>query len=248
MEPILSIITINRNNATGLRKTIESVVTQHTDDFEYIIIDGASADESVDIIREYKAHPVYGKKISYWISEPDTGIYNAMNKGLRRARGSLTALMNSGDWYVPDALNGICDLHKSAPNSILYGALKTYKNGIFQVVWGWNADTLPQQMVPHLATFVPKAIYETYGYFDETYRIAGDYEAFLRFYTKGVTFQFIDRIVCNFNLEGVSENMTFATRGEAERVQKKYGVYTPPTYKRRIIMLIKKMMRIIKRC
>ena len=229
MEPILSIITINRNNAKGLRKTIESVVTQHTDDFEYIIIDGASADESVDIIREYKAHPVYGKKISYWISEPDTGIYNAMNKGLRRA------------------LKGICDLHKSAPNSILYGALKTYRNGIFQSVWGWNADTLPQQMVPHLATFVPKAVYETYGYFDETYRIAGDYEAFLRFYKQGVDFQFLDRIVCNFNLEGISENMTFATQSEAERVQKKYGVYIPPPYKRRIVMLIKKMMKMMKR-
>lgn len=75
MQP-LSIITINRNNATGLRETIESVVSQTFLDFEFIVIDGASEDNSGEIIREYS------KRIVYWISEPDAGIYNAMNKGI----------------------------------------------------------------------------------------------------------------------------------------------------------------------
>ena len=92
----LTIITINRNNAAGLRKTIESVVNQTHANFEYIVIDGASTDESVNIIEEY-AH-----KIDYWISETDKGIYNAMNKGIRMAKGEYIHFLNSGDWLVDE--------------------------------------------------------------------------------------------------------------------------------------------------
>ena len=241
ISPFLSIITINCNNADGLRKTIESVVTQNCDNFEYIIIDGASTDGSVDIIKEYAGHPIYGKKISYWISEPDTGIYNAMNKGLRKARGSLTALMNSGDWYLPDALNGITDLHKHSPNSILCGALKAYENGKFQSIWGKSTDFLPKEMIPHLSTFVPKNIYEEYGYYDESYKIAGDYDAFLRFYTQNVDFQFIDKIICVFNLDGISQTDSL-THYETVQIQKKYGFYVYPTFKQNTVNLIKRML------
>lgn len=239
--PLLSIITINRNNADGLRKTIESVVTQNCDNFEYIIIDGASVDSSVDIIKEFAEHPIYGKKISYWISEPDTGIYNAMNKGLRKARGSITAFMNSGDWYLPNVLSGIYDLHKNNPYSILYGALKAYENGIFKSVWGWNADILPKQMIAHLATFVPKKIYEKYGFFDEAYKIAGDYEAFLRFYMKDVKFLFIDKIICAFNLDGISQTDP-RTEIETVEIKKKYNCYIHPTFKQKTVNTIKKIL------
>ena len=87
----LSIITINRNNAAGLRRTIESVVSQTYTEFEYIIIDGASTDESVDVIKEY------ADKITFWVSEPDNGIYNAMNKGILKAKGEYLLFLNSGD-------------------------------------------------------------------------------------------------------------------------------------------------------
>ena len=101
--PLLSIITINRNNASGLRKTIESVVTQDCTDFEYLIIDGASTDDSPAVIQEFVTGK-HGNKISHWISEPDTGIYNAMNKGGRQARGTYVYMLNSGDWLEPNAL------------------------------------------------------------------------------------------------------------------------------------------------
>jgi glycosyltransferase involved in cell wall biosynthesis len=87
----LSVITINYNNAIGLRKTIESVVNQTFRDYEYIIIDGGSTDGSVDVIKEY------ADKIDYWVSEPDKGIYNAMNKGVAAAHGEYTNFLNSGD-------------------------------------------------------------------------------------------------------------------------------------------------------
>ena len=90
----LSVVTINRNNASGLRKTIESVVNQTFHDFEYIVIDGASDDGSVDVIKEF------ADKITYWVSEPDGGIYSAMNKGVRKAQGEYVQFLNSGDFLV----------------------------------------------------------------------------------------------------------------------------------------------------
>ncbi len=93
----LSIITINRNNAEGLKKTLESVASQTCRDFEHIIIDGASTDCSVDVIKDYVASPA-GKNVSYWVSEPDSGVYSAMNKGIKKASGDYCQILNSGDW------------------------------------------------------------------------------------------------------------------------------------------------------
>ena len=90
----ISIITINYNNCEGLRRTIESVVNQTCRDFEYIIIDGGSTDGSVDVIKRY------ADNIDYWVSEPDKGIYNAMNKGIRMATGDYVQILNSGDMFV----------------------------------------------------------------------------------------------------------------------------------------------------
>ncbi|MDR2910496.1 MAG: glycosyltransferase [Bacteroidales bacterium] len=90
----LSIITINLNNVAGLQKTIESVVKQTFTDYEYIVIDGGSTDGSADIIKQH------ANKITYWVSEPDKGIYNAMNKGIRVAKGEYCLFLNSGDWLI----------------------------------------------------------------------------------------------------------------------------------------------------
>ncbi|MFT4805390.1 MAG: glycosyltransferase involved in cell wall biosynthesis, partial [Psychroserpens sp.] len=94
----LSIITINFNNAVGLKKTIESVVNQTSNDFEYIVIDGGSNDGSVDVIKEYEA------KVSYWVSEVDKGIYHAMNKGILLAKGDYLEFLNSGDILVNETV------------------------------------------------------------------------------------------------------------------------------------------------
>lgn len=240
-KPILSIITINRNNADGLRKTMQSVLTQASakdGEIEYIIIDGESTDNSVGVIKEFLENPEYAKTITYWVSEKDTGIYNAMNKGLKKANGTLTALMNSGDYYLPNALDGIIEMHKVNPESVLYGALKAMKGDKFESIWGNNANILVRQMIPHLSTFVPKCLYEKYGLFDESYKIAGDYDLFLRFYTSKVDFLWIDKIICCFNLEGISQNNE-NVKTETENVKKKYGFYIPPTPKQRIKKIIK---------
>ena len=110
---ILSIITINLNNREGLRKTIESVVNQTFQDFEFIVIDGASTDGSVEVIQDYP-------RINYWISEPDTGIYNAMNKGIAKATGEYCLFLNSGDTlFQINTLTGI--LQSNPKGDIIFG-------------------------------------------------------------------------------------------------------------------------------
>ena len=101
-----SIITINYNNVEGLRNTIKSVVNQTYTDYEFIIIDGGSTDGSVEVIKEY------ANIITYWVSEPDKGIYNAMNKGIEVANGEYLNFMNSGDcFYNNDVLQKVADYH-----------------------------------------------------------------------------------------------------------------------------------------
>ncbi len=223
-KPTITLITINYNNAGGLKRTIESVKSLKCRDFEYIVIDGASEDGSLDVLNENSNF------ITKIITEKDSGIYDAINKGIKLAEGSLIGLVHSGDTILPDALTGLKELHEAHPDSILYGALKTSRNGVFDSIWGWNADLLPRQMIPHLAAFVPKQVYDEYGYYDLDYKIAADYECFLRFYKKGVNFVFIDKIICDFDLNGISQRTSGAeTEKEVIAIKLKYGVYKEPT-------------------
>lgn len=245
-NPLISIITINRNNKDELRKTIESVVTQSgfkPGELEYIIIDGASTDGSVEVIKEFAAHKKYGKIIKYWVSEPDTGIYNAMNKGIKQAHAPIVGLMNSGDRFLPDVLYKIPALAENNPDTILCGALKAIENGKFVSISGFSPDLLPQQMVPHASSFVPLKLYQKYNYYDETYKITGDYDLFLHMYTSGEKFKFIDLIINEFNLEGISQTAIEKTAIEKKRVQVKYGTYIEPDLKHKIKNLIKKIFK-----
>jgi glycosyltransferase involved in cell wall biosynthesis len=213
---MISIITVVRNSARMIEATLKSVLRQKTTEVEYIVIDGASTDGTLEVIQAYKAG------IDTFLSEPDGGIYQALNKGIKLARGSLIGLVHSGDILLPDVLDKIAAEHASHPKSILYGCIKAMKNGKFESVWGWNADTIGEHMIPHPGCFVPKAVFEELGLYDESYRIAGDYEAFLRYFTGGVEFRFLDLIIQEFNLQGVSQTQSF--KEELKRIQRKYPI------------------------
>lgn len=249
MEPVLSIITINRNNASGLKTTMQSVFAQNikkSNLVEYIVIDGASTDNSVNVIKSIEKANLKSKIKLTWISSSDTGIYNAMNKGLKLATGSLIGIMNSGDSYLPDVFDKILSIYKENPDSILYGPIKTFTNGEFESIWGYNYKILERQMIPHLGTFVPKSYYDKYGTFDESYKLAGDYELFLRFYTKKAKFLFIDTIICNFNLEGISQKNGQLAKEETDRVKKQYGFFIPPTKIQIFKNTVKKLLPFLK--
>ncbi|NLK47085.1 MAG: glycosyltransferase [Treponema sp.] len=236
-KPFISIITICFNNASGLAETIDSIRKIKTSDIEYIVIDGASTDNTHEILERNS------DIIDIPVSEKDSGIYNAINKGINLANGTLIGLIHSGDFYLENAFSSLRELHKAHPEAVLYGALKAIKNGIFDSIWGINACYLPEKMIPHPACFVPKLIYEKFGTYDESFKIAADYECFLRFYKAGVQFIFTDTIICGFNLEGISQKRTEQTEKEVESIKKRYGTYKVPTLKSKIKAFLKIFFR-----
>ena len=196
----LSIITINRNNADGLRKTIESVVSQTYTDFEYIIIDGASTDESVDVIKEY------ADKITFWVSEPDNGIYNAMNKGILKAKGEYLQFLNSGDW-LSDCVILERIFSKKHMGDVLYGNCKLVLDHV--TVYDF---LVPQKItlayfysgrsINHQSTFFKRQLFHNNMY-DETYKIVSDWKYYFTLIIRGAIFEYIDCFVVYFDYNGI---------------------------------------------
>lgn len=174
----LSVITINYNNRDGLIKTIESVVNQTCRDFEYIIIDGGSTDGSVDVIKQY------ADKIDYWVSEPDKGIYNAMNKGIAVAHGEYLNFMNSGDCFyestvVENVLPNLCSA------DFYVGNIYVDNNGQLSLLNSSfvNHNLLNQIIfsgIPHQATFIRKETFDKFGYYREDLKIVSDFDHFYK--------------------------------------------------------------------
>lgn len=202
--PLFSIITINLNDLPGLKKTIESVRSQSFTDFEYIIIDGASTDGSIDFI---KAH---GDKINYWVSEKDRGIYDAMNKGIAVARGEYCLFLNSGDYlYREDTLQNVADRGLSA--DIIYGDVMQARN---EVITGRKNS--PDKIsvfflliggIPHQAQFIKRILFVKYGNYSTAYKISSDYEFFVRLFINNMLrVKHIPLPVSVFDISGISGN------------------------------------------
>ncbi len=163
--PRFSIVTINLNNRAGLEKTVQSVIKQECADYEYIIIDGGSSDGSAEIIKKYQ------NSLSYWVSERDTGIYNAMNKGLKQAHGEYVCFLNSGDcFYSPQVL---ADMHREGTVSdVLCGRVITVGGPSGKASPPWKNNTLYFiiKNFCHQAAFMRTRLCHKHQ-FDETYKI-----------------------------------------------------------------------------
>ena len=203
MERIkVSIITINYNNAVGLKKTIESVINQTCKDFEYIVIDGGSVDDSKGIIQEYN------DKISYWISEKDTGIYQAMNKGWRQASGEYCLFLNSGDYlYDENVIKNAYDLIVSSKADIIYGNLYAFdetQNWISTFTDPISLYYFSNNFIPHPSTFTKKSLLNKLNGFYEHYSILSDWIFFVEAFLAKSTFCRIDLTVSSFYMKGIS--------------------------------------------
>lgn len=215
----LSIVTINYNNKEGLRKTIESVVRQTCSNIEYIIIDGGSADGSVDVIKKYE------DVISYWVSEPDKGIYNAMNKGVSKATGDYLLFLNSGDYLIsPSIIDEIWN-ELLSNEDVIFGLLKTYPSNRI----GYTDVHLPLTMldfferspIPHPASFIKRNLFQEMKY-DETLKIVSDWKFFLQAVVfKGCSCKKIEIIITSFEDEGLSSSNIECCNNERIDVLKK---------------------------
>lgn len=200
MKKLVSIITVSYNAAKTIEQTILSVINQTYDTIEYIIIDGGSTDGTVDIIKKYE------DQITYWVSEPDKGIYDAMNKGIAHAKGDIIGIINSDDWYELDAVEQVVKHYKEG-EIVYHGGLKNYQEDgkTFVTPAPDSVERLKRGMVVnHPSMFVNREVYERYGAFSLDYRIAADWDFTLKVYMQGVTFLKIDKILSNFRLGGVS--------------------------------------------
>lgn len=193
-----SIITINYNNSQGLKQTIESVVLQSFSDYEYIVIDGGSKDDSKDVIEDF------ADRIAYWVSEPDSGIYNAMNKGVSKATGEYCLFLNSGDvLHSNNVLEQI--VAGGLDTDLLIGKVRYLNTG--------QLSSLPDVLtmkhfysrsLPHPSTFMKRTIFESLHY-DESFRIVSDWKLFIEaVIMRNASYAFSDVVVTDFDTTGIS--------------------------------------------
>lgn len=200
-KPLVTVITVVFNGEKYLEQTIQSVINQTYDNVEYIIIDGGSTDETMEIIEKYN------DVIDYWVSEPDRGLYYAMNKGIALSRGEIVGLINSGDVYTGGAIHSVVQAHLNHPSSILTGDSKIILSDSSKwIIASGKFDTLPYGMIPHSAVFVPLSVYKKQGLFDTSFKIVGDYDFLGRCYSRTISFVRIDKILSIDSPRGVSGN------------------------------------------
>lgn len=226
----ISIITINYNNLTGLKKTFESIIRQTFSDYEWIVIDGGSTDGSKEFIEQHK------DLFAFWCSEPDKGIYNALNKGLEHCSGEYVSCMNAGDcFYEPTTLTKI--FSKERKEDVLYGdvlfvnsengdkRIKTFPKKL-TLSWMYH-DTLN-----HQATFVKRDTIRKYG-FDEKYKIMADRKLWLQLLFSRCSFLYLNQPIARFDKTGVSSQD--GERWIKELKQVRSEIYPPILNKYRVI-------------
>lgn len=202
----VSIITVSLNNAEYIEACIQSVINQDYVNIEYIVIDGGSTDGTIDIIKKYE------NKINAWISEPDEGMYDAINKGINISTGDIIGILHSDDLYIDEHVIGVVvqafrNNIDSVYADLLYverdnleNVVRYYDSSVFQVskfAYGW--------MPAHPTCFIKKNVYEKYGLYQTDYVIAADFELLVRFYAKHrVSYSYLPRIIVKMRTGGLS--------------------------------------------
>ncbi|HWZ35025.1 MAG TPA: glycosyltransferase family 2 protein [Mucilaginibacter sp.] len=208
----ISLITVTRNAQSTIGRCVDSVIAQNYNNLEYIVIDGASTDGTLQIVRRHSQF------ISHLVSEPDAGIYDAMNKGIHLATGDVIGILNADDHFAAnDALSSIATAFNNSNCDIVYGNLNylkpnnkvlriwrsgNYKHGMFN--WGW--------MPPHPAFYCRRSIFERFGHYDIAFGTAADYELMLRFlHLNKLSVNYVNKTLVNM-VGGGASNKKFSNR------------------------------------
>lgn len=233
-KPNFSIITICYNSSKTIERTIKSVLAQTFPDYEYIIVDGGSKDSTLDIVKKYE--PLFEGRMK-WKSEPDKGIYDAMNKGIERSSGTIIGIVNSDDWFELDALENVHHsfLDNGYNNECIYtgGIVFHNQDGSIKAMMP-NLQSFFKQAhlyvmsgIRHPATFVPKIIYEKIGLFDSRMQLSADQDYILRCHFNGVHIVAIEKILSNMAAGGLStcgdKKAKFYAKYDRKIMLKKFG-------------------------
>ena len=223
----LSIITINFNNCDGLKKTINSVVNQTFRDFEWIVIDGGSTDGSRELIEHNSKH------FSYWVSEPDNGVYQAMNKGIVKAKGEYVVFMNSGDCFADS--NVLDDVSKELDCDIVAGYVKEdVTNDVIKPPMDLTPWYVLLQNIPHQAEFIKLCLFNSIALYSEDMKVLADYEFNLRAALANVSYKTLRRQIAVVEPGGISntrsdllneEGRLFRERNLPKAIIKDYSLW-----------------------
>lgn len=213
---LLSIITVSFNSSKYIRQTIESVIGQTFTDLEYIIIDGGSTDGTVDIIKQYE------DKVDYWTSEPDNGIADAMNKGLSVAKGDYILFLHSDDYLLNFYSIELASQHFTPKNDIFLFDIFLEKEGrrILRRPRGLNWWINFKTGVFHQSAICSKALFDSVGHFDVNFKIAMDYDIFLRAYRSGIKAKKVHMPLSVMRLNGISSRLDWPGLQERFREEK----------------------------
>lgn len=215
MKIKISIITVVYNSVETIEKTILSVIRQNFKDFEYIIVDGGSTDGTVEVIDKYRS------SLDLFISEADNGIYDAMNKGIKFASGDLIGLINSGDYYYPDALLRVADRAYNSSADIFYSDMPiSMDNGEERLLIGNHKLLFWDMKINHPTCFVKSEVYLEFLY-DISYKIAADYDFFCLCLKRKLKFDKIESPLACMGVTGASSNVNLSIL-ERRRVHNKY--------------------------
>ena len=217
--PEFSIITICLNEAHGMEQTCESIIQQKYSNYEWIVVDGASTDSTLDILDRYH------ERITTLVTEADDGIYDAMNKGIELSRGKYLVFMNGGDRF---SSSEVLDWVAQAPQAdLIYGQLELNEPGgeLLSPPEKIRCDYLIKHMIHHQAAFFHRSLFGCFGLYDTSYRIAADYEFFSRILLKGeISHHYIAKPIAIFDYGGISRNQNYRQlrKRENHRIRAKY--------------------------
>lgn len=213
-RPLITVVTVVFNGAKTLRATIKSIASQLSEEVEYVIIDGGSTDNTVNIIREFEC------VLSYWVSEPDRGIYEAWNKAINVSRGTFISFIGADDTLEPRALQTYIDHIKAMPNIDYWSsqiALGDANGRIVGRPWRWK-NFRRYMTVAHVGSLHRRELYVRNGNYDTSFKVAGDYEFLLRL---GNTLQagFFESVTVVMGIEGISNSQISNTLKETLRAK-----------------------------
>lgn len=223
-QPLISYVTVVKNNEKDIKRVIESVQNQTYPNVEHVILDGVSTDKTFDIIQEYS------EVLDYYASEPDKGLYDALNKAIPLCRGDLICVLNSDDWLPENAAEIVAKNYTYANKELILGAAKVKVDKKNHITWNPSKVSLNSYFsianACHNAMYATRGSYESSGPYDATMRIASDFKWIMKCFEKNVKFIYLDDILVNYSLGGISSDRKMHIIEAQTIIQEKFPFLT----------------------